>query len=156
MKVGGVVVAGVVLAGGAFLAGKSMVDKPTKPVASVATASSATTVTAARPPAGELAEFRDDKAGWAISVPKDWNRLQPKDADIALVVSEKPAEQNIGGSILARDLTPRGPGDDANLAAGKEGSHKKVARGGVPHNTQPPGGRHAGVPGHLQFFKLPG
>src|SRR2546421_1623170 len=143
MKVGGVVVAGVVLAGGAFLAGKSMVDKPTKPVASVATASSATTVTAARPPAGELAEFRDDKAGWAISVPKDWNRLQPKDADIALVVSEKPAEQNIGGSIPPPDLTPRGAPEHAHLAGGQGGGRKNVTREGGPPNTQPAGGHPA-------------
>jgi len=154
MKVGGVVVAGVVLAGGAFLAGKSMVDKPTKPAASVTTTSSATTVTTARPPAGELAEFRDDKAGWAISVPKDWSRLQPKDVDIALVVSEKPAEQNTGGSILARDLTLGGPVNDGNLAAAKEVTDKIVTGDGIQHITEPTVIHQSGLPGYFYFYSF--
>lgn len=154
MKVGGVVVAGVVLAGGAFLAGKSMVDKPAKPAASVTTATSATTVTTARPPAGELAEFRDDKAGWAISVPKDWSRLQPKDADIALVVSEKPAEQNTGGSILARDLTLGGPVNDGNLAAAKEVTDKIVTGDGIQHITEPTVIHQSGLPGYFYFYSF--
>ena len=154
MKVGGVVVAGVVLAGGAFLAGKSMVDKPAKPAASVTTATSATTVTTARPPAGELAEFRDDKAGWAISVPKDWSRLQPKDVDIALVVSEKPAEQNTGGSILARDLTLGGPVNDGNLAAAKEVTDKIVTGDGIQHITEPTVIHQSGLPGYFYFYSF--
>src|SRR5688572_20972278 len=99
MKIGGAVVAGVLLVGGSFFAGKSMVDSPKRPAASE------TSATTASPRTAELVEFRDDKSGWAISYPKSWNRLEPKDADVALVVSEKPAEQNSGGSILARGLT---------------------------------------------------
>jgi len=155
MKVGGIVVAGVVLAGGAFLAGKSMVDKPTKPAAS----QSQTTVTTAPAATGSsaasaLVEFRDDKAGWAISVPKDWTRLQPKDADIALVVSEKPAEQNTGGSILARDLTLGGPVNDGNLAAAKEVTDKIVTGDGIQHITEPTVIHQSGLPGYFYFYSF--
>jgi hypothetical protein len=145
MKIGGIAVAGVVLAGGAFLAGKSMVDKPKKPVSSV-TQTTATTSSSA------LVEFRDDKAGWAISVPASWNRLQPKDADIALVVSEKPAEQNTGGSILARDLTLGAPVNDGNLAAAKEVTDKVVTGDGIQHITEPTVIHQGGLPGYFYFY----
>jgi len=147
MKIGGIVVAGVALAGGAFLAGKSMVDKPKKPVSSVSQTTATTSSSA-------LVEFRDDKAGWAISVPKDWSRLQPKDADIALVVSEKPAEQNAGGSILARDLTLGGPVNDGNLAAAKEVTDKIVTGDGIQHITQPTVIHQAGLPGYFYFYSF--
>ena len=147
MKIGAIVVAGVALAGGAFLAGKSMVDKPKKPAAS----QSQTTVTTA---GSALVEFRDDKAGWAISVPKDWSRLQPKDVDIALVVSEKPAEQNSGGSILARDLTLGGPVNDGNLAAAKEVTDKIVTGDGIQHITQPTVIHQSGLPGYFYFYSF--
>jgi hypothetical protein len=155
MKIGGIVAAGVVLAGGAFLAGQSMVDKPKKPAASqsqttVTTAAAATTSSAS----SALVEFRDDKAGWAISVPKDWSRLQPKDADIALVVSEKPAEQNAGGSILARDLTLGGPVNDGNLAAAKEVTDKIVTGDGIQHITEPTVIHQSGLPGYFYFYSF--
>ena len=152
MKVGGVVVAGVVLAGGAFLIGKSMVDEPKEPASQTAT--SATTVTSAAPAAGALVEFRDDKAGWGISYPKAWNRLQPKDADIALVVSEKPAEQNTGGSILARDLKLAGPVNEGNLAAAKEVTDGIVTGDGIEHITDPTVIRQAGLPGYFYFYRF--
>ena len=151
MKVGGAVVAGVVLAGGAFLAGKSMVDEPKSSAASQTTTPSATTAATA---ASGMVEFRDDKAGWAISYPKAWNRLQPKDTDISLVVSEKPAELNTGGSILARDLTLAGPVNDGNLAAAKEVTDKIVAGDGIQHITEPTVVRQAGLPGYFYFYSF--
>ena len=153
MKISGIVVAGVVLAGGAFLAGKSMVDKPKKPAASQSQ-TTVTTVATASSAASALVEFRDDKAGWAISVPKDWSRLQPKDADIALVVSEKPAEQNTGGSILARDLTLGGPVNDGNLAAAKEVTDKIVTGDGIQHITEPTVIHQSGLPGYFYFYSF--
>jgi hypothetical protein len=146
MKIGAGVVAGAVLVGGAFLAGKSFVDDSPKPPGT-------TTTTAAAAAAG-LVEFRDEKAGWAISYPKDWNRLQPKDTDIALVVSEKPAEQNTGGSILARDLTLAAPVNDANLAAAREVTNGIVTGDGIQHITEPTVVHQAGLPGYFYFYSF--
>lgn len=146
MKVGAGVVAGAVLLGGAFLAGKSFVDEPEKTPASQTSATTAATA------AGRLIEFRDEKAGWAISYPNGWNRLEPKDTDVALVVSEKPAEQNTGGSILARDLTLGAPVNDGNLAAAKEVTDRVVTGDGIQHITEPTVIHQAGLPGYFYFY----
>ena len=146
MKIGAGVVAGAVLAGGAFLAGKSLVDSPKQP---------ATTSTTATTAASRLVEFRDEKAGWAISYPNGWNRLQPKEgAEVALVVSEKPAEQNTGGSILARDLTLAAAVNDANLAAARELTDGVVSGEGIKHITEPTVIHHAGLPGYFYFYSF--
>jgi hypothetical protein len=151
MKVGGAVVAGALLVGGAFFVGTSMVDEPKSPSASQTTAPSATTAATA---ATGLVEFRDEKAGWAISYPQAWNRLEPKDAEIALVVSEKPPEQNTGGSILARDLTLGAPVNDGNLAAAKEVTDRIVTGDGIQHITEPTVVRQAGLPGYFYFYRF--
>lgn len=151
LKVGGVVVAAALLAGGAFFVGTSVVDEPDDSPSSRTTTPGATT---APTTATGLVEFRDEKAGWAISYPKAWNRLQPNDADVALVVSEKPAEQNTGGSILARDLTLGAPVNDANLAAAKEVTDKIVTGDGIQHITEPTAVRQAGLPGYFYFYSF--
>jgi len=151
VKIGAGVVAGAVALGLAFVLGRSMVDAPEESSASSTTSSAtATTVNSA----GALVEFRDEKAGWAISYPKAWNRLEPKDTDIALVVSEKPAEQNTGGSILARDLTLAGPVNDGNLAAAKEVTDGIVTGDGIQHITEPTVVRQAGLPGYFYFYSF--
>lgn len=148
MKICGGVVALVLLVGGSFLAGKSMVDSPKQPAGSESTA----TTTAS--PTAELVEFRDDKNGWAISYPKSWNRLQPKEAEVALVVSEKPAEQNSGGSILARGLTLAAPVTEGNLAAAKEVTDRIVTGDGIRHITEPKVVSQAGLPGYFYFYSF--
>jgi hypothetical protein len=148
VKVGGGVVALVLLVGGAFLAGKSMVGSRKQPAASEST------VTATASPRAELVEFRDDKNGWAISYPKSWIRLQPKEAEVTLVVSEKPAEQNTGGSILARGLTLAAPVTEANLAAAKEVTDGIVTGEGIRHITEPKVVRQAGLPGYFYFYSF--
>ena len=146
MKIGAGILAGAVLVAAAFLAGRSFVDSPKQPAATSTTATSA---------ASRLVEFRDEKAGWAISYPNGWNRLQPKeDAEVALVVSEKPAEQNTGGSILARDLTLAAPVNDANLAAAKEVTDRVVSGDGIKHITEPTVIHHAGLPGYFYFYSF--
>jgi len=151
VKIGAGVIAGAVALGLAFVLGRSMVDAPEESSASSTTSSAtATTVNSA----GALVEFRDEKAGWAISYPKAWNRLEPKDTDIALVVSEKPAEQNTGGSILARDLTLAGPVNDGNLAAAKEVTDGIVTGDGIQHITEPTVVRQAGLPGYFYFYSF--
>jgi hypothetical protein len=156
MKIGVGVVAGAVAVSLAFLLGRSMVGSPKESSARATTSTQATTSTGAASTtnSAQLVEFRDDKAGWGISVPKDWSRLQPKDADIALVVSEKPAEQNTGGSILARDLTLGGPVNDGNLAAAKEVTDKIVTGDGIQHITQPTVIHQAGLPGYFYFYSF--
>ena len=145
MKIGAGVVAGAVLVGGAFLAGKSFVDDSPQPT---------TTSTIAAPAAPRLVEFRNEKSGWAISYPNGWNLLQAKDADVVLVVSEKPAEQNTGGSVLARDLTLGAPVTDANLAAAKEVTDRIVTGDGIQHITEPTVIHQSGLPGYFYFYSF--
>ncbi len=103
-------------------------------------------------------EFRDDKAGWAMSYPKDWNRLSPKAPDIVLVVSEKPPETNTGGSILVHDLPFPTAVTDANLPAAKTVTDKIVEEGGGAPLTAPTVVHEGGLPGYVYFysFKDPG
>jgi hypothetical protein len=132
MKVGAAVVAGVLVLGLAFVVGKRLVDSPKK---------------------SNLVEFRDRKAGWAISYPKTWNRLQSQDADVVLVVSEKPPALNAGGSILARDLALGTPVDEAKLPAAKEVTDKIVTGGeGITLVTDPTIVHQGGLPGYFYFY----
>ena len=135
VKIGGAVVAAAIVVGVAFKLGASSVDSPKKPAA-------------------KLVEFRDEKAGWAISYPKDWNRLEPQNAEVALVVSEKPVEQNSGGSILARTLTLAAPVSDANLAAAKEVTDRLVSGDGIQHITEPQVLHQAGLAGYVYFYSF--
>jgi hypothetical protein len=135
MKVAAAVVGGALAVGVAFVVGKQLVDSPEKK--------------------SNLVEFRDGKAGWAISYPKNWNRLQSQDADVVLVVSEKPPQINNGGSILARDLTLAGPVTEANLAAAKEVTDKIVTGGeGIQQLAQPAVVHQGGLPGYFYFYSF--
>src|SRR3954447_6563431 len=143
VKIGAAVLGGALVLGIAVAAGRSMSDSPKK------AASQLTTTTPARVPGG-LVEFRDDKAGWAISYPRNWNVLQSKDADVVLVVSEKAPELNNGGSILGRDLTLGTPVDEAKLPAAKEVTDKIVTSGeGIQMLAQPTIIHQAGLPGYF-------
>lgn len=135
MKVTAAVVGGVLAVGGAFALGTHFVGSPSKKA--------------------QLTEFKDRKAGWAISYPKTWNRLESKDTDVALVVSQKPATANDGGSILARDLTLGGPVNDSNLAAAKEVTDKIVTNGqGIQLLAQPTIIHQGGLPGYFYFYSF--
>ena len=150
VKVGAAVVGGALLVGLAAVAGRNSVHSPTK---TAATQSTGTTVSTA--PAAELVEFKDDKAGWVISYPKAWNRLESKDSDVVLVVSEKPPAQNTGGSILARDVTLGAPVDDAKLPAAKEVTDKIVTAGqGIQLLAQPAVIHQGGLPGYFYFYSF--
>lgn len=151
MKIGGAVAGGAIVAGVAFVLGNSSVDSPKRPAASQATAT-----TASKSPAdsASLVEFRDEKVGWTIAYPKAWIRLEAKDTDVALVVSEKPVEQNSGGSILARNLVLGAPVTDANLAAAKEVTDRIVTGEGIEHITQPQVLHQAGLPGYFYFYRF--
>jgi hypothetical protein len=148
VKIGAAVAGGALVVGVAVAAGRSSVDsgKTTTPSS---TATSATTVP------GGLVEFKDAKAGWAISYPRNWNRLQSQDADVVLVLSEKPPELNNGGSILGRDLTLAAPVDEAKLPAAKEVTDKIVTTGdGVQMLAQPTIIHQGGLPGYFYFYSF--
>jgi hypothetical protein len=133
VKIGAAVLGGALVLGIAVAVGRSMSDSPKK----------------------ALVEFRDKKAGWAISYPKNWNVLQSQDADVVLVVSEKPPELNNGGSILGRDLTLGTPVDEAKLPAAKEVTDKIVTSGeGIQMLAQPTIIHQAGLPGYFYFYSF--
>jgi hypothetical protein len=150
VKVGAAVVGGALVVGIALAAGRNSVGSPKKTVAPQSTGSTASTA-----PSADLVEFKDDKAGWAMSYPKAWNRLESKDADVALVVSEKPPDQNTGGSILARDLTLGAAVDEAKLPAAKEVTDKIVTNGqGIQLLAQPTVIHQGGLPGYFYFYSF--
>jgi hypothetical protein len=146
-KVVSAVLGGALVVGVAAVAGRSVgsSNKVSHRLPSATTASTA----------GGLVEFRDEKAGWAISYPKVWTRLQSHDADVALVVSEKAPELNTGGSILARDLTLGAPVTEANLAAAREVTDKVVTGGqGTQQLAQPTVVHQGGLPGYFYFYRF--
>jgi hypothetical protein len=146
-------VVAAVLGGGlvvaiAVEAGRRSVDSPEKPAPANAVAP--TPSTGPR----RLVEFRDEKAGWSISFPENWSRLQPTDADVVLVVSEKPPEINNGGSILARDLTLAAPVDEAKLPAAREVTNSIVNREGIQVLAGPTVVHEGGLPGYFYFYSF--
>jgi hypothetical protein len=148
LKIGAAVVGGALVVAAAVVAGRNSVSSPTKRAAKTQPTTTPTV------PAG-FVEFRDDKGGWAISYPRAWNRLQPSDADVVLVVSEKPPAQNNGGSILARDLTLGAPVDESKLSAAKEVTDKIVTGGqGIQLLAQPAVVHQAGLPGYFYFYSF--
>jgi hypothetical protein len=134
MKIGGIVGAVALAVVVAFKLGNSSVDSTAKDA--------------------DVVEFRDDKAGWTISYPKGWSRLESKDTDVVLVLSEKSVEQNTGGSILARTVTLGAPVTDANLAAAKEVTDRVVAGDGIRHITEAKVVHQAGLPGYVYFYRF--
>ncbi|HEV3364030.1 MAG TPA: hypothetical protein VG795_07800 [Acidimicrobiia bacterium] len=123
--------------GAAFWAGTSVVDSPKQPTTTTSTATTST----------ELIEFRDEKAGWAISYPKSWNRLNPdpNDRDVVLVVSEN----NQRGSIKARVIDLGTSIEEGKLA---ELTDELVMTEGVRMITQPATIRQGGLPGRFYFY----
>jgi hypothetical protein len=143
------VVGGVLVVGVGVIAGRGAVDSPKK-----ATTNTAQATTSPAAP-GDPVEFRDEKAGWAISYPKSWHRLQSPDADVVLVVSENPLELNSGGSILARDLNLGAPVDESKLPAAKEVTDKIVTGGeGIRLLAEPAAVNQGGLPGYFYFYSF--
>lgn len=126
--------------------GRAPAPAPGKPTTS--------TSGAVAPPARfDLVEFRDEKAGWAISYPKAWTRLPPPETDVVLVVSEGPPEANAGGSVKARDITLGAAVDEARLAAAKEITDQVVGPS-VRQLTQPAVVHQGGLPGWFYSYSF--
>jgi len=149
MNVAAAVVGGALVVGVSVIAGRGAVDSPKK-----AAANKAPVTTSLNAP-GDLVEFRDEKAGWAISYPRSWNRLQSPDADVVLVVSENPPERNTGGSILARDLVLGAPVDESKLSGAKEVTDRIVTGGeGIRLLAEPAVVHQGGLPGYFYFYSF--
>jgi hypothetical protein len=143
------VVGGALVVGVSVIAGRGAVDSPKKAAANKAPVTTSPTAP------GDLVEFRDEKAGWAISYPRSWNRLQSPDADVVLVVSENPPGLNSGGSILARDLVLGAPVDESKLSAAKEVTDRIVTGGeGIRLLAEPAVVHQGGLPGYFYFYSF--
>jgi hypothetical protein len=149
VKIVAAAVAAVAVVAVAVEVGRHSVKSPVKPAAEGKPAATTTSTVPA-----DFVEFRDDKAGWAMSYPKAWNRLEPKSPDIVLVVSEKPPEANTGGSVLVHDLPFPTAVTDANLAAAKTVTDKIVQEGGGTALTQPQVVHEGGLPGFVYFYSF--
>jgi hypothetical protein len=114
------------------------------------------TATTAAAPGEDQVEFRDDKAGWAISYPKSWSRLESNDADVSLVVSEKPPGRNAtGGSILARSITLGAAVGPDQLDAARQVTDKIVTSSeGVQLLAQPAPVNEGGLAGYFYFYSF--
>jgi hypothetical protein len=143
------IVGGALVVGVSVIAGRGAVDSPKKAAANKAPVATSPTAP------GDLVEFRDEKAGWAISYPRSWHRLQSPDADVVLVVSENPPELNAGGSILARDLVLGAPVDESKLSAAKEVTDRIVTGSeGIRLLAEPAVVHQGGLPGYFYFYSF--
>jgi len=150
MNVAAAVVGGALVVGVSVIAGRGAVDSPKK----AAAANKAPVTTSPNAP-GDLVEFRDEKAGWAISYPRSWNRLQSSDTNVVLVVSENSPEHNTGGSILARDLVLDAPVDESKLSVAKAVTDRIVTGSeGIRLLAEPTVVHQGGLPGYFYFYSF--
>ena len=100
-----------------------------------------------------LVEHRVESAGFAISYPENWQRLEPKDRDVVLLASERELDDQTGGSILARvsDLGAEvGPGQ---LAEARKVTDALVAEvEGVELQAEPTQREQGGLPGYFYSY----
>jgi len=109
-------------------------------------------VVSKRPADEPTGEFRDEKAGFGLTFPKTWTRYSPPDPDISLVVSEKPAEENSGGSILVR-VIPIGTAITAErLEEARQLTDQLVLGEGVEVKAEPTQVTRAGLPGYYYLY----
>jgi hypothetical protein len=141
-KVATVAVVALAGAGIAFAAGQRAVDNPKR------AASSQTTRTTSTPVTLGLEEFRDEKVGFAISYPRNWLRLQSSDPSVVLVVSEKPVDQNNGGSLLSRVVPLGSSVGQEQMADARKLTDEIVTKGaGVELKFEPRPISQGGLPG---------
>ncbi len=147
-RVGLLVLAAALLTRTAVTVGRNSVRSPKKAEPATAAASSN------RPAPGNLVDFRDDRAGWAVAYPRTWNRLQSSDATVVLVASEKPPEAGDGGSILGRVVPLPTAIDDSTLPAAREITDRIVNGEGVQLLAQPAVVHEGGLPGYFYFYSF--
>ncbi|MGH8971810.1 MAG: hypothetical protein ACRD0C_01215 [Acidimicrobiia bacterium] len=142
----GIVVVAIGAGGIGLLAGRDAVDAPR-----TANAAEATRQEAA--PSGDLVEFVDEQAKFAISYPKAWVRAQSPNPQIPLIAAERDPAENQGGSILVR-VSPL----EAAVAREQLGEVRKVtdpivaAGEGVELKAEPAEITQGGLPGLYYFY----
>jgi len=107
---------------------------------------------------GELAEFRDDQAGFALSYPKAWVRATAPNPQIVLVAAENDPAKNQGGSILVRVSPLDVPVGKAQLGEARKGTDALVSSSeGVALKVDPIETEQGGLPGlyYLYTFRDP-
>ena len=100
-----------------------------------------------------LVEHRVESAGFAISYPEKWKRLEAKDRDVVLLASERELQDQAGGSILARvsDLgVAVGPGQLAEARKVTDALVTEVE--GVELQAEPTQLEQGGLPGYFYFY----
>jgi hypothetical protein len=145
------VVAIVVAAAGAggigLLAGRQAVDSPSPPT----TTTSAATGNTAVP--GDFVEFSDDKAGFSLSYPKAWTKLESSDPQVVLVAAERDPAENRGGSILVRGIQLGGPVGREQLGEARKVTDAIVTSSAdVELKAEPTVIEQGGVPGYFYFY----
>jgi hypothetical protein len=106
----------------------------------------------------ELAEFRDDQAGFALSYPKAWVRATAPNPQIVLVAAEHDPAKNQGGSVLVRVSPLDAPVGKAQLGEAKKATDAIVASSdGVALKAEPAATEQGGLPGlyYLYTFRDP-
>lgn len=138
----------VALAGGgvmAYLLVQGTVDRSAAPRSSTSTTG----------PGADLVEVRNERAGFAISYPKAWFRLESADPQVSLVAAEQGGQATSGGSILTRvvDL-PAEVGAD-RLDEARKSTDAVVAKNpSAELKAQPTRLDLAGVPGFFYFYSF--
>lgn len=136
--VGAALAVAVVATGIGVMAGRNTVDDP-RPA------------TSAREAEG-MTGFRDEPAGFALAYPEEWNRYAAAAADIRLVASEHPPEENRGGSLLVR-VIPIGTRVTADrLAEARQLTDELVAGEGIELKAEPTEISEGGLPGYYYLY----
>lgn len=144
------VVAVVALAVGA-MAGERLVssgpESASSPSPSGASEPSGSATPARRPPG--FAEFRDRRAGFSISYPAKWERLDSRDPDVRLLAATRDGALSllVRASPIGSDLPP------GKLPA-REGLTREILASGedVKLLTQPRQARLGGLPGFSYIY----
>jgi hypothetical protein len=98
-------------------------------------------------------EFRDEKAGFALSYPSGWKRLETTDEQVVLVAAENEVTENQGGSILVRVIQLGAPVGRDQLAEARKVTDATVTSGqGTELKAQPTEITQGGLPGYFYFY----
>jgi hypothetical protein len=148
---------GLVLVAGAgtwIAAGR---DTGTRRMPATTQARSVEAPTSAPAQPGELVEFRDDQAGFALSYPKAWVRATTPNPQIVLVAAEHDPAKNQGGSILVRATPLDAPVGKAQLGEARKATDAIVSSDGLALKAGPSETEQGGLPGlyYLYTFRDP-
>lgn len=147
----GVLLAAVAVALGATAGRRAISGDDTPSPTRRATSSTAPPVAQCYPSgSGGLTEFRDADAGFAVSHPAGWQRLEPSEQQVRLVVSP-----NRKDSILVRVITLDQPVAREDIPKLRTVTDEIVKAGkGVEVLEGPREIEVGGLPGHFYFYRF--